>query len=99
MEMLSYQLPVDFVTLLDDMDEQGRWKCDLLKCIRPDVFIAVKGNSYSAKQKREIKKYCRKLIVLPRQAENTSSTTIIQNAFKKNLSGLMEILDTRGGKP
>ena len=98
MEMLSYQLPVDFVTLLDDMDEQGRWKCGLLKCIRPDVFIAVEGDSYSPEQKREIKKYCRKLVVLPRQAQNTSSTAIIQEALKKNLSAMIEIIDSRGGK-
>ena len=98
MEMLSYQLPVDFVTLLDDMDEQGRWKCGLLKYIRPDVFIAVEGDSYSPEQKREIKKYCRKLVVLPRQAQNTSSTAIIQEALKKNLSAMIEIIDSRGGK-
>lgn len=99
MEMLSYQFPVDFVTLIDDVDEKGRWRCGLLKHIKPDVFVAVKGDSYSPQQKREIKKYCRKLVVLPRQAENTSSTTIIQEIFKKNLSGLMEILDAREGKP
>lgn len=98
MEMLSYQLPVDFVTLIDDMDSSGKWKCGLLKCIRPDVFVAVEGDSYSPEQKREIKKYCRKLVVIPRQAENTSSTAIIQEALKKNLSVIMGLLDVRGGK-
>ena len=99
MEMLSYQFPVDFVTGIDDMDKQGRWKCGLLKRIKPDVFIAVEGDSYSSRQKREIRKYCGKLIVLPRQAENTSSTAIIQEALKKNLSAMIGILDARGGKP
>ncbi|KKT57904.1 MAG: Bifunctional synthase/transferase [Candidatus Giovannonibacteria bacterium GW2011_GWC2_44_9] len=98
MEMLSYQLPVDFVTRIDDVDKKGQWKCGLLRRIKPDVFIAVKGDSYSPKQKQEIRKYCNKLVVLPRQAENTSSTAIIQEALKKNLSVMMSLLDTRGGK-
>ncbi len=98
MEMLSYQFPVDFVTKIDDVDKKGRWNCGLLKYIHPDVFIAVEGDSYSPQQKREIKKYCGKLVVLPRQAQNTSSTAIIQEALKKNLSAMMTLLDSRGGK-
>jgi len=94
-EMVSYQMPVDFVTLINDIDKKGRWQCDLLKHVRPDMFVAVEGDSYSPQQKREIKKYCGNLVVLPRQAENTSSTAIIQGVLKQHFAALVEILDAR----
>lgn len=95
MEMLSYQLPVDFVTLIDDIDQNGSWQCGLLKFVKPDIFVAVEGDSYSPRQKREIKKHCGDLVVLPRQAENTSSTAIIQGVLKQHFAALVEILDAR----
>lgn len=95
MEMISYQLPVDFVTLIDDIDQKGRWRCGLLKCVKPDIFVAVEGDSYSPQQKIEIRKHCGNMVVLPRQAENTSSTAIIQGMLKQNLAALVEILDAR----
>ncbi|MEK7109181.1 MAG: adenylyltransferase/cytidyltransferase family protein [Patescibacteria group bacterium] len=84
MEMLSYQDCVDYVTLTDDIDKQGRWQYEILKKLPVDIFVAVSGNSYTAEQKRTIKKFC-KLQVLPRQAEKTSSTDIIQNVLKNHL--------------
>src|SRR3989344_555975 len=81
MEMLSYQDCVDYVTLTDDIDKKGRWQYEILKKLPVDIFVAVSGNSYTAEQKRTIKKFC-KLQVLPRQAEKTSSTDIIQNVLK-----------------
>lgn len=84
MEMLSYQDCVDYVTLIDDVDEQGNWTFALLKQIPIDTFIAVSGDSYTEEQKKEIAKHCL-LEVIPRQAESTSTTDIIQTIIKSHL--------------
>jgi len=80
-EMLCYQSCVDFVTTVDDVDDKGKWQYGLLRTIRPDVFVAVE-DSYPKEQCDDIQRFCGELIVLPRQAENTSSTGIIQNMIK-----------------
>jgi D-beta-D-heptose 7-phosphate kinase/D-beta-D-heptose 1-phosphate adenosyltransferase len=84
MEMLSYQDCVDYVTLTDDIDAKGNWQYEILKTVPIDVFVAVSGNSYTKVQKEMIKKFS-KLHVLPRQAQKTSSTDIIQNVLKNHL--------------
>nr|AIA19020.1 cytidyltransferase-like domain [uncultured bacterium] len=84
MEMLCYQNCVDYVTLVDDIDQSGAWQYRLIRELPIDAFVAVSGNSYTPAQIKEIKKYSR-LVVLPRQAEKTSSTDIIQNVLKSNL--------------
>lgn len=89
MEMLSYQGPVDYITLVDDIDDSGQWSYGLLKAVPVDVFVAVEG-SYPDDQIAEIKKNAGDVLILPRQAENTSSTDIIQNIVKGHL---LEMLD------
>jgi len=89
MEMLSYQEPVDYITMVDDIDDDGRWSYGLLKAVPVDVFVAVEG-SYPDGQINEIKKYASDVLVLPRQAESTSSTDIIQNIVKTHM---LEMLD------
>ncbi len=96
-EMLTYQSCVDFVTQVDDVDKNGAWTYALIKKIKPDVFVAV-ADSYPKSQLNDIKKYCKKLIVLPRQAERTSTTRMIQYAVKKHLDKMYELLDSRGSK-
>lgn len=96
-EMLSYQMPVDFITLIDDIDKQGKWQYKLIKKLRPDVFVAVE-NSYPKQQLKDIKRYCKKLIVLPRQAEKTSTSQMIQNTIKKHLNALAVIREEGGEK-
>ncbi len=71
MEMLSYQGPVDYVTRVDDIDNQGRWSCELIRVVPADIFVAVEDRHPEAQLKR--------------QAENTSSTDIIQNIVKGHL--------------
>jgi len=92
MEMLTYQMPVDFITLIDDVDKEGLWRCGLIKEIQPDIFVAVEG-SYPNDQLDEIKKYCSKLVVLPRQAENTSTSRMIQNTVKKHLDKMYKLVE------
>ena len=84
LEMLSYQAPIDFVTLIDDVDKKGRWQYKLIRIVRPNVFVAVE-DSYPPKQIRNIKRYCDKLVILPRQAE-TSTSKKIQDIAKGRLT-------------
>lgn len=89
LEMLSYQSPVDYITVIDDIDDQGRWSCKLLEAVPSDIFVAVE-DSYPEEQLRQIRIHCPEVVVLPRQAEQTSSTNIIQDIVKGHL---LEMLD------
>jgi D-glycero-beta-D-manno-heptose 1-phosphate adenylyltransferase len=93
-EMLTYQSCVDLVTPIDDVDSKGNWLYGLVKKLRPDVFVAVE-DSYSKTQIREIKKYCKMVVVLPRQAEKTSTSRMIQYAVKQHLDQMYQLLDKR----
>lgn len=94
MEMLTYQQCVDLVTLIDDVNKKGEWGCGLIKKIWPDVFIA-EEESYSKEQLEKIKKYCGKLVVLPRQAENTSTSKTIQETVKKTMLAAITEVDKK----
>ncbi len=91
LEMLVVQRGVDYVTVIDDIDEKGRWYYGLLRMIKPDIFVAVE-DSYPDDQKIEIEKFCGKLAVLPRQAQNTSSSMIIQQVIKADPELALKIL-------
>jgi D-beta-D-heptose 7-phosphate kinase/D-beta-D-heptose 1-phosphate adenosyltransferase len=93
-EMLSYQSCVDFVTLIDDIDERGAWQYELLRRIHPDVFVAVE-DSYPEQQLQEIRPHCGELVILPRQAENTSTTRMIQGTIKKQLDQMYKLTERR----
>lgn len=89
-EMLTYQKAVDFVTLVDDVDEKGEWQMNLIKIIHPDVFVAVE-DSYPKEQLEKISQFCGEVVVLPRQAEGTSTSNMIQNTVKKHLEEITKI--------
>ena len=91
MEMLKYQDCVDYVTLVDDIDSQGNWQYELIKRINPDMFVATQ-DSYPPGQIDAIKMYAKDLLVLPRQAESTSTTDIIEKTMKKHLDALLNNL-------
>lgn len=91
MEMLQYQDCVDYVTLIDDIDSNGKWQYGLIKTVVPDLFVAAQG-SYPAEQLEVIKTYSKDLLVLPRQAENTSTTDIIEKTMKNHLDALLNNL-------
>ncbi len=91
MEMLCYQDCVDYVTLIEDVDENGKWDYELIKITRPDIFVCI-NESYPEEQKNNIKSHVNELIELPRQAENTSTTDIIEKTFKSHLAQINEII-------
>lgn len=90
MEMLSYLECVDFTILVDDVDKEGRWQYALIKEIKADVFVAVKG-SYPDEQIADIKKYCSEVVMHDRQAE-TSTSNLIHKIIKEGLGPLVSTL-------
>lgn len=92
MEMLKYQDCVDYVTLIDDIDDKGKWQYNLIKIINPDMFVATE-DSYSQEQMEAIKSHSKNTLVLARQAENTSTTDIIEKTMKKHLDAVLHYLD------
>ena len=92
MEMLKYQDCVDYVTLIDDIDEKGKWQYELIKLVKPDIFVATQ-DSYPQEQLNDIKLYSTDILVLPRQAESTSTTNIIEKTMKKHLESIISTLN------
>jgi len=89
MEMLSYQTFVDYVTIVNDVDKKGRWQLELVKFLKPDVFVVSDKESYPREQRKQIIRFCGKIKVLGRQAQHTSTTAIIEKTFKKRLEHLL----------
>ena len=71
LEMLCHQRYVDLVILKSIDDAQ--WL--LIKTVRPDILIAVEG-TYTPEQISEIAAFCGEVVVLPRQAETSTSAKI-----------------------
>ncbi|HAO64761.1 TPA: hypothetical protein DCQ44_02135 [Candidatus Taylorbacteria bacterium] len=71
LEMLTHMRSVDAVFL----KELHHPKWSLIKTIRPDVLIATK-ETYSKAQLKELKKYCKEIVVLERRATTSASAKI-----------------------
>lgn len=94
LEMLSYLECVDFTIVVDDIDNEGKWKYGLIDLIKPDIFVAVEG-SYPDEQIEDIKKYCKEVKMLPRQAE-TSTSNLIHKVMKEFLTPMINFFKERG---
>lgn len=92
MEMLKYQDCVDYVTLVDDIDDKGKWQYELVKVLNPDVFVTVEG-SYPDDQINALKTYSKEVVMFPRQAQNTSTTNIIEKTMKNHLDAVLKYLN------
>lgn len=88
MEMLKYQECVDYITLIDDIDDNGKWQYELIELIQPDVFVCT-ADSYPEQQQKEIGQFAKEVLALPRQAEKTSTTEIIERMIKKHVDALL----------
>jgi len=95
MEMLKYQECVDYITLVDDIDDDGKWQYKLIDTIKPNVFITT-CESYPEEQIKEIKMYSDDVLVFPRQAEKTSTTEIIERMIKKHVEALLKNITKKG---
>lgn len=90
-EMLSYIPAADFVTPIDDVDDRGRWQYGLLKEVKPDLFVAV-VDSYPEEQLEDIRSHGAEVIVLPRQAE-TSTSAVIGKLVKERILAFADRLE------
>ncbi len=95
MEMLKYQECVDYITLVDDIDDDGKWQYKLIEIIKPDVFVTT-VDSYPDEQIKQIKLHSNDVLVFPRQAEKTSTTDIIERMIKKHLEALLKNVTKKG---
>ena len=91
-EIVAFVDGVSFVTLIHDVDEQGRWLYELLKAVKPDIFIA-EETSYTEEQKKDIAQYCGKLIILKRQDSSVSTTQYLAKIKQAEEANK----DTKGG--
>lgn len=94
LEMLSYLECVDFTIVVDDIDKDGKWNYDLINLLKPDIFVAVEG-SYPPEQVEDIRKYSNEVVMLPRQAE-TSTSNLIHKIMKEFLTPMITFLKERG---
>jgi len=97
LEMLVHLRHVDLVTLATDYDARGISGYELVKKVKPDIFVISKMNDYSKEQIQEIKKYSGKLIIFPAQAMTTTSAKVrlmtldfVEQA-KKMLESLLDL--------
>lgn len=96
MEMLAYLPFVHYITVVEDVDENGNWEFGLVKALRPEVFVAVE-DSYPPEQIKALEQYCGAVCVLPRQAENTSTSDFVQRILKGAFLPMIEKV-SKGGK-
>lgn len=70
-EMITFIRSADIVAKKSKSDP----KWGMIKSVRPDVLIAVKG-TYEDSEIESLKEFCGEIIVLPRQAETSTSAKI-----------------------
>jgi rfaE bifunctional protein nucleotidyltransferase chain/domain len=71
-KILSHLRSVDIITL--KYHNSPKW--ELIECVRPDVLIATEDN-YTQEEIFELESFfCKKVIVLPRQAETSTSAKV-----------------------
>lgn len=90
-ETLAHLRHVDYVTIANEYYQDG-----LINTFKPDILVATE-RSYSPKQIKEIEKHGIKVVVLPSQAETSTSAKIrlmtldfVEKA-KKTLEALAEL--------
>jgi len=91
MEMLSYQGFIDYITLIEDIDEKGVWQLGLIKATHPDIFVAT-TEAYPSWQLKQIREHCGKLTILKYEARGTSTSKIIEKTFKRRLKHILSNL-------
>lgn len=72
---------VDYVTIVDDVDNKGEWQMTLVKSIMPDVFV-YNDQSYSEDQRKKLDELCPTLSVPFYSSPNSSSSAYVSEEMK-----------------
>lgn len=88
-EMMAHLRYVDLITVKKDNDP----KWHLIKLVRPDVLIGVEG-TYTDEEVKELKGICTEVVILPRQAE-TSTSAKVRKLVLDGAENLTRILSER----
>lgn len=104
LKMLTHVRHVDIVTLKPH--DAPKWY--LIKLVKPDVLIATK-ETYSQKEIKELKKYCKQVLVMDPQATTSTTAKIrrlnldlsnrIKNAITESVNETFEKLITDAKNP
>jgi bifunctional ADP-heptose synthase (sugar kinase/adenylyltransferase) len=87
-QILSHLRSVDIITL--KYDEDPKW--ELIRIVRPEILVATEDN-YTSEEIFELESfYCGKVVVMPRQAETSTSAKV----RKMNLKNAKKLSKKRG---
>ena len=94
-ELLGYMRHIDLIAKKSNSDE--KWQ--MIKVVRPTILIAVEG-TYTKEEIPQLKEFCGDVVVLPRQAETSTSAKmrkmvldgadLLKNALAKEIPGFVE---------
>jgi D-beta-D-heptose 7-phosphate kinase/D-beta-D-heptose 1-phosphate adenosyltransferase len=87
-QILSHLRSVDIITL--KYDEDPKW--ELIRIVRPEILVATEDNDTSEEIFELESFYCGKVVVMPRQAETSTSAKV----RKMNLKNAKKLSKKRG---
>ncbi len=98
LEMLTHLRHVDLVTVTTDIGDDGVTGYQLIETIKPDIFVMSETTTgiFTDEQRAIIKKNTGKVVVLPAQAETSTSAKVrlltldIAEKIKKSLDVILE---------
>ena len=79
----------DYVTVIDDVDDTGEWQMQLVRTLRPDVFVC-NDRSYSKQQQLQLELLCSTLKSIPFR---TPTTTYSSSAVAEHLRAFVQKLN------
>lgn len=85
---------IDYLTLITDVDANGEWGMDLVKTIKPDIYLA-NHESYSVKQLTNLKKLCGELKVVSLSSPDAPSVVFAQQVKDLEFKSEKQNLDMR----
>lgn len=85
---------VDYLTLITDVDTKGEWGMDLVKTIKPDIYLA-NFESYSDKQLSNLKKLCGELKVVSLSSPDAPSVVFAKHVKDLEFKSEKQNLDMR----
>lgn len=98
-EMLTHLRHVDLVTLVTDYDAEGLWTYKLISdYLHPDVVVISHREPTDEEHIATVKKYCGEVVILPSQAQTSTSAKIrlLMVDFARTIKETIEGMDIPG---